>query len=255
MSEVKNVFKKLIAVQAEVNIGKDSYNSFANCKYRKYESILNFVKPIVAKNECALWLTDRLITDAGVPYIEATAHFVDAESGEEITANGYAREREADGSKMSVDQCSLAASSYARKKSLEGLFLIGSNEDSEENEDTNKQFNGKPTNGYSKDGYNNNQDYSGNAPAAKQGWGNKNQPAASASGNGWGKSATNSQPAPTAQQGWGSKSKPATNTQQKQKWNGNGKSTSASAAPSAGSYYDDIPLPEEPPRFASRQSA
>lgn len=141
MSEIGKVCKKLIAVQSEVNIKKDSYNKFANCKYRKYEVILNSIKPIAAKHGCALWLSDRLITDAGVPYIEAIAHFVDVESGEEITANGYAREREADGSKMTIDQCTLAASSYARKKSLEGLFLIGDDKNDEQPDNKNNGYN------------------------------------------------------------------------------------------------------------------
>ena len=242
MSEVKNGFKKLIAVQAEVNIGKDSFNDFAKCKYRKYESMLNFIKPIVAKNGCALWLTDTLITDAGVPYIEATAHFVDAESGEEITANGYAREREADGSKMTVDQCTLAASSYARKKCLEGLFLIG---DSEENEGANKQPYGKPNNGYSKNGYNNNQGYSGNAPAsapAKQGWGNQNAPKQS-------KPATNPAPAKT---GWGqNKTEAPAPAPAKQGWG----QTSKSVSPAPSNQWDVIPLPECPPQYANKASA
>lgn len=254
--EVENLkaYVKLSEVQNELHLPKNEFNEFGNFSYRTAEGILEAVKPILYKNKAIIVLNDEIITINGFNYVRSTARFVDLESGASITTSSEARECEHP--KMTADQCTGTASSYARKFSLSALLAIGSSKDADET--NGKQQNTAPakSNWGNKSAYNAQSAPTTNqgAPAAKQGWNNKSQPAASASGSSWGKSAANSQPAPTAQQGWGSKSKPAANTQQKQGWNGNSKSSSAPATNTA-SYYDDIPLPEEPPRYANRQSA
>lgn len=256
--EVENLkaYVKLSEVQNEIHLPKNEFNEFGNFSYRTAEGILEAVKPVLYKNKAIIVLNDEIITVNGFNYVRSTARFVDLESGASITSSSEARE--CDHPKMTADQCTGTASSYARKFSLSALLAIGSSKDADEG--NTKQPNKTPTGNWGSKNANNTQSAPAanqNAPAAKQGWGNKNQPAASASGNGWGKSATNSQPAPTAQQGWSGngKSQSNANTQQRQGWSGNGKTASAPAKANTGNYYDDIPLPEEPPRYANRQSA
>ena len=63
-------------------------------------------------------------------YIEATTHFIDVETGDEINTTAFAREEE---TKKGMDgsQVTGASSSYARKYALNALFAIDDTKDSD----------------------------------------------------------------------------------------------------------------------------
>ena len=118
------VYKKLIKVQQELKAPKNQRNTFGNYNYRSAEDILEALKPILAKHEADVFLSYKIIVMENLwTYVEATATFVDIETGESTCTTGYAREAE---SKKGMDpsQITGSASSYAGKYALGGLFLI-----------------------------------------------------------------------------------------------------------------------------------
>lgn len=125
-----DVYKKLLAVQAELKAPKGQYNSFGKYKYRSCEDILEAVKPILARHGATLVVGDELLTVGERYYIKAVATFMDAETGDAVTNTAYAREEE---TKKGMDgsQITGTASSYARKYCLNGLFLIDDTKDAD----------------------------------------------------------------------------------------------------------------------------
>lgn len=121
---------KLLLIQAELKAPKNQVNNFGKYKYRSCEDILEAVKPLLSKHECLLTITDEVKEVAGNLYIESTVKFVTvdivqpvevkAQAGIDLTAKG-----------MSASQCYGAASSYARKYALNGLFLIDDTKDAD----------------------------------------------------------------------------------------------------------------------------
>lgn len=125
------IYEKLGAIQQALKAPKDLENKFGGYKYRSAESILEAVKPLLSENKCVLLLRDALESIEGRVYIKATAQFFDTEAPEafiEVTA--YAREEESKKG-MDASQVTGAASSYARKYALNGLFCIDDNKDSD----------------------------------------------------------------------------------------------------------------------------
>lgn len=119
---------KLTQIQSELKAPKNQYNSFGKYKYRNCEDILEAVKPLLAKYDCKLIITDEVINIGTRFYIKATAKFKSEDGVVEVSA--MAREEE---SKKGMDgsQVSGAASSYARKYCLNGLFLIDDTKDAD----------------------------------------------------------------------------------------------------------------------------
>ena len=118
------VYKKLIEVQKELKAPKNQRNTFGNYNYRNAEDILEALKPILAKYEATATLSYKIIVKENLwTYVEATATFVDIETGESTCTTGYAREAETKKG-MDPSQITGSASSYAGKYALNGLFLI-----------------------------------------------------------------------------------------------------------------------------------
>lgn len=118
------VYKKLIEVQKELKAPKNQRNNFGNYNYRSCEDILEALKPILAKYEATVFISDKVVVkENNWAYIEATATFVDIETGESISTTAFARETE-NKKGMDSSQITGSASSYARKYALNGLFLI-----------------------------------------------------------------------------------------------------------------------------------
>lgn len=144
------LFKKLIEVQMELKAPKNQRNSFGNYNYRSAEDILEALKPVLAKHEATVILSDKIIVKENMwTYAEATATFVDIETGESISSNGYAREAETKKG-MDPSQITGSASSYARKYALNGLFLIDDTKDADTDEH-HKQTAGAKPKAFSKD--------------------------------------------------------------------------------------------------------
>ena len=134
----KEIYKKLSEVQAELKAPKGQYNSFGKYNYRSCEDILEAVKPILKKHGLVLFLDDSLETQGHRYYIQANAHLVDIESGDDLSVSAYAREA-AQKKGMDDSQTTGCASSYARKYALNGLFCIDDTKDADTDEYRNTQ--------------------------------------------------------------------------------------------------------------------
>lgn len=128
------LYEKLGVIQQELNAPKTQYNRFGKYSYRSCEDILQAVKPLLAKTKTALILSDSITGFDGRFYIAAKATLIDQESNVTIDVEAYAREDE---TKKGMDgsQITGAASSYARKYALNGLFAIDDNKDSDTTND------------------------------------------------------------------------------------------------------------------------
>lgn len=116
------MIKNLIQIQNELKAPKSNYNSFGKYSYRSAEDILTAVKPILAKYNCQLTISDDVIAVGNRIYIRATATITDVD-GNSQTVSALAREAE-EKKGMDASQITGTASSYARKYCLNGLFLI-----------------------------------------------------------------------------------------------------------------------------------
>lgn len=130
-----NVYEKLLAVQSLLNVPKNQYNSFGKYSYRSAEDIVEAAKPLCNNNGLLLTLSDAVEEIGEKCYIKATARVVDiAEPSSCIEAQAYAREP-IDKKGMDDSQITGAASSYARKYALNGLFAIDDNKDADATND------------------------------------------------------------------------------------------------------------------------
>lgn len=132
--EKVTIYKKLLNIQKELNVPKGQYNKFGGYSYRNAEDILNAIKPLLWENECTAFFRKDVIEQVGDRYyLVATFDFVDISTGEKITVEARAREEEKKKG-MDASQITGAASSYARKYALNGIFLIDDAKDADTNE-------------------------------------------------------------------------------------------------------------------------
>ena len=137
---MKEILKKLSAVQSALKAPKNQYNSFGGYNYRSCEDILEAVKPLLREQSLTMVITDSIQNAANRYYIVANVTLYDNESGESISNTGIAREAE---NRKGSDESQItgAASSYARKYALNGLFLIDDTRDADTNEFKQQQAN------------------------------------------------------------------------------------------------------------------
>lgn len=124
--------EELVKIVAELKAPKNRKNTFGNYKYRSCEDILEAVKPLLAKHNCTLLITDEVVNIGGANYIKATATLCNSE-GTVAQVSGYARE-EMNKKGMDAPQMTGTSSSYARKYALNGLFCIDDTKDADTNE-------------------------------------------------------------------------------------------------------------------------
>lgn len=103
---------------------------FGNYRYRSCEDILEAVKPLLGS--ATLTLSDDIVSEGGRVYVRATALLRDGDQSVSVTA--FAREPE---NKKGMDESQItgAASSYARKYALNGLFCIDDTKDADATND------------------------------------------------------------------------------------------------------------------------
>ena len=125
---MKTIIHKLSDVQARLKAPKGQFNSFGKYKYRSCEDIVESVKPLLKEHGLALVMSDSIVETGGRVYVQATVTVSDGDT--EVSASGFAREEE---NKKGMDgsQVTGAASSYARKYALNGLFCIDDGKDSD----------------------------------------------------------------------------------------------------------------------------
>jgi len=117
---------KLNTIQQKLKAPKGQTNNFGKYKYRSCEDILEAVKPLLG--ECSLVVSDDIEVRGDRVYVKATATLHDGDNA--MSACGYAREPQ---SKKGMDESQItgAASSYARKYALNGLFAIDDTKDAD----------------------------------------------------------------------------------------------------------------------------
>ena len=127
------IYDTLQKIQTELKAPKGQYNSFGKYRYRSCEDILEAVKPILAKYNASITLSDSLEYIGNRYYIKATATLHIAES-ESCQVTAFAREEE-EKKGMDGSQITGTASSYARKYALNGLLAIDDTKDSDATND------------------------------------------------------------------------------------------------------------------------
>lgn len=116
-TEMSNL--SLAEIQRTLKVPKSQYNSFGKYHFRKCEDILEAVKPLLG--DATLTISDEIVDVGGRIYVKATAIY--NKNGNIVSVSGYAREAN-EKKKMDCAQITGAASSYARKYALNGLFCI-----------------------------------------------------------------------------------------------------------------------------------
>lgn len=127
-----SLVEKIIKVQSTLKAPKNQRNNFGNYNYRSCEDILEAVKPLLAENGLILTISDEMVMLGNRFYVKAEATITDGEN--KITNSAYAREEETKKG-MDASQITGAASSYARKYALNGLFCIDDTKDADATND------------------------------------------------------------------------------------------------------------------------
>jgi len=125
---MKELNKKLSAIQAELKTKKSSYNSFGKYYFRKAEDILEAIKPLLSREGVSVTIQEELVVDNPVPIFKSLAIFSDGVSritstaivGVDLNQKG-----------MQTAQQFGAASSYGKKYALGNLFLIDDTADAD----------------------------------------------------------------------------------------------------------------------------
>jgi hypothetical protein len=133
MSSRIEFIKKVAVIQQKLKAPKNQRNNFGNYNYRSCEDILEAVKPLLG--DLVLSVSDDLVEVGGRVYVKAIATITD---GENVLSNtAFAREAE---QKKGMDEAQItgSVSSYSRKYSLNGLFLIDDTKDADATNDHGK---------------------------------------------------------------------------------------------------------------------
>jgi hypothetical protein len=134
-----NIYEKLNYIQCNLHAPKNQFNSFSNYNYRSCEDILEGLKPLLKETETAIAISDEIVSVEDRIYVKATVILMDCKKDgnkESVSNTAFAREALA---KKGMDEAQItgAASSYARKYALNGLFAIDDvkDPDSKDNRD------------------------------------------------------------------------------------------------------------------------
>ena len=139
MSEIKD---KLQHIQQNLNAPKNKQNTHSNFMYRSAEDILNALKPLLKETSTTLIISDDVLECGGRVYIKSTSELWD---GKEMIGRSVGFAREAVSQKGMQDaQLTGSTSSYAKKYSLNGLFLIDDAQDPDSQDTTNSATFNKP---------------------------------------------------------------------------------------------------------------
>lgn len=125
-------------IQQQLKAPKNQRNSFGNYNYRSAEDIIEAVKKLINPDGWFLNLTDEVVCVGNSNYIKATATISKPKFSDEQreyvlishSAVGWAREEQTRKG-MDASQITGAASSYARKYALNGLFAIDDTKDAD----------------------------------------------------------------------------------------------------------------------------
>ena len=125
---MKNLIAKMVKIQSELKAPKNQTNAFGKYKYRSCEDIIEALKPLLARENLYMNISDEIIEVGGKNYVKATATIFDGENS--ILSSAVARES-VDKKGMDDAQQTGATSSYSRKYALNGLFGIDDQKDAD----------------------------------------------------------------------------------------------------------------------------
>ena len=137
MSEKTTIYDTLGAIQSQLHAPKGQENKFGGYRYRSAEDILEALKPLLTKHNASLTLSDEIQEVGGRVYVVATV-LLATSYDHSISVTAWAREAE-DRKGMDASQITGAASSYARKYALNGMFAIDDTKDADATNDHGKQ--------------------------------------------------------------------------------------------------------------------
>lgn len=129
-----SLVQKLGAIQLKLKAPKNQRNKFGGYNYRSAEDILEAVKPLAIANGALVNITDDIVEVGNRIYVKATVRLVDLDTGDSLETSALAREEEVKKG-MDGSQITGAASSYARKYALNGMFAIDDTRDSDATND------------------------------------------------------------------------------------------------------------------------
>ncbi|MBO7682363.1 MAG: ERF family protein [Clostridia bacterium] len=127
------ILEKLRQIQVRMKAPKNLYNSFGKYYYRNAEGIQEALKPFEDEYNVTLTLEDDIVEIGGRNYVKATARLYDTETDETVIITAFAREAQ-ERAGMDPAQVTGAASSYARKYALNGMFLLDDTKDPDTDE-------------------------------------------------------------------------------------------------------------------------
>lgn len=126
MAEAKTIYAALLAIQQGIKAPKSEKGYGYN--YRTADGIMQAAKPLLQENGVICILSDQAVSIGSRYYVESTARLIDIATGDVIEAKGTAIEPDKLAS-MAPPQITGTASTYARKRALEGLFLLDNEKD------------------------------------------------------------------------------------------------------------------------------
>lgn len=126
MSEAKTIYAALLSIQQGIKAPKDKKGY--GYEYRTADGIMQAAKPLLQENGVICILSDQAVSIGNRYYVESTARLIDIATGDVIEARGTAVEPDKLAS-MAPPQITGTASTYARKRALEGLFLLDNEKD------------------------------------------------------------------------------------------------------------------------------
>lgn len=129
-SKPLNIMEKLSAIQSELKVPKNQYNTHGKYNYRSWEDIEEAVKPMAAKYGLVCMASEELLSVEGNTVVKAIVTLTDVATGDQCESVGHAG-IELDAKGMHLPQRFGSASSYAKKYAAGNLFLIDDTRDSD----------------------------------------------------------------------------------------------------------------------------
>jgi len=133
---------ELLQIQQSLKAPKSQVNGFGKYKYRSCEDILEALKAPLLAAECYVVISDDIVMVGDRVYVKATAELKKGGKLLELST-AFAREP-LDKKGADASQITGAASSYARKYALNGLFAIDDNADADTQDNTEQPIKPEP---------------------------------------------------------------------------------------------------------------
>lgn len=141
---MKEFGERFIEFKADLQVTKDTRNSFGKFNYRTKEQIFEASKPLEKKHNIEIGIDNELVVIADRLFVKATATARDVKDQEiKRSSTSHAEFQPKAGTQMNESQLSGSAESYAGKYALSNLLGLDDNKDADNEVNTPKQV-GKP---------------------------------------------------------------------------------------------------------------